>query len=159
MPQDSPPANTQSGPVAGNGLSLSRADCSVSEPPSRGQRSWPATSLPAIRPVATRSDPHSTLASGLLRTRPLRRMNPVAAPAHGMSSCSCLPAYPSGILPPSGSEANRLGRHSARLPKSPDAPSLPAAVPFPVSATDHRSRVATSSSARCSSNLLEPFPI
>jgi hypothetical protein len=156
MPKDSLPADTQSGPVARNGLSLSRADCSISEPPSRGQRSWPATSLPTARSVAARSDPHSVPAFGLLRTRPLHRMNPVAAPAHGTSSCSCRPAYPTGIIPPSGSQANRLGRHSARLSKPPDRPSLPAAVPFPVSATDHRSRLATFSSARCSSNLLEP---
>src|SRR5258706_7923664 len=40
----------RSGPVARNGLLLTREGCSLSKPPSRGQSSWPATSLPAARP-------------------------------------------------------------------------------------------------------------
>ena len=36
----------RSGPVARNGLSLACNGCSFSEPPSQGQRSWPATSQP-----------------------------------------------------------------------------------------------------------------
>jgi len=57
--------------------------------------------------------------------------------------------------------STRRANHEAYPCRSPDLPSLPAARQqfySSLSATDHRSRSATSCQARCPSNLLEPQP-
>ena len=94
----------RSGPVARNGLSLACNGCSLSEPPSQGQRSWPATSLP--RRSIPLPVPSSALlpTRGLLRDRPLQRFRHV--PACSTDSTCRVPGLhsPSGLLHPSGSK-------------------------------------------------------
>ena len=67
---------------------------------------------------------------------------------------------PPGSLDPFGIKALNLIPDAEACPcESPDLPSLPAAleiISYPLRATDHRSRSATSRQARCPSNLLEP---
>jgi len=94
----------RSGPVARNGLSLSRNSSSLSELPFRGQSSWPATSLPyrpSTPPVRTFG---STPLLVCARRRRLRSLNPVAAPPCGSPGCSCGLHSPPGFLRPSGSK-------------------------------------------------------
>ena len=102
---------TRSGPVARNGLSLSRAGCSLSEPPSRCRSSWPATSLPPARsslPVRAQAPQPD---SGLLPVYGcFHAWTPLQLLAHGIGSCSAGPASPPGFLPPSGLSAKPAWR-------------------------------------------------
>jgi hypothetical protein len=109
---------TRSGPVARNGLSLTRNSCSLSEPPFRGQSSWPATSLP-YRPFSL---PVRIFGSTPLlvcaRKRWLHRLNPVAAPPCGSPGCSYGLHSPPGLLHPSGSKrstASATSRSAFRI--------------------------------------------
>ena len=75
--------------------------------------------------LAARSEPRSATASGLPRTRPLRRMEPVAAPAPDSGNCSAgMPPLQDRYVP-RDQRQHRPGRYPARLPDSPDFLSLP----------------------------------
>jgi hypothetical protein len=104
--------------------------------------------------MAARSDPRSTVASGLLRPRLLHGTNPVAAPAHGLSSCCA------GLSPlrdcyfPRDQKQNRLGRYTIRPSESARFPFVSPLPLFPCPATGHCPRIATFSGACCSSEPL-----
>jgi hypothetical protein len=103
MPPGAPPAVARSGPVARNGLSLTRNSCSLSEPPFRGRSSWPATSLPyrpSTPPVRIFGSTPLLVCS---RERRFHSLNPVAAPPRGSPGCSDGLHSPPGLLGPSGS--------------------------------------------------------
>ena len=116
--------------------------------------SWRPGRLP-VRPFG------STTETGLPQFRRLRCFRPVAALPTHLADCASSLHSPSGLLPPSGSKrsagfaacrpAFRIRPISSRSPQ-----------PFSiasVSVADHRSWSATFPEARCSSNLLEPFPL
>jgi hypothetical protein len=119
----------RSGPVARNGLSLARNSGSVSKPPSRGQSSWPATSLPTARP-------HCPFGSSAPPPPPVcPGWTAVSLP---QSRCSASVRFvrlllrsplPSRTVTSLGIKAfNRFGYQTARLPNPPDFLSLPAAL-------------------------------
>ena len=120
---------SRSGPVARNGLSLTRNSCSLSEPPFRGQSSWPATSLPyrpSTLPVRTfGSTPYLVCARKTAASQPQSRCSA------SVRFAQLLPRspLPSRIFTSFGIKAfNRFGRQSAHLPNPPDFLSLPVAL-------------------------------
>jgi hypothetical protein len=145
----------RSGPVARNGLLLTREGCSLSKHPSRGQSSRPATSLPAARsrcPFGPKLHSLIRFASGsgcFTASIPLQRLRTILVAA--VPDC-----LPSGTFTSLGIK-NKTGWAATRSAIRIRPISLRSPLPlFPCSATDHRSRAATFSSACCSSNLLEP---
>ena len=117
--------------------------CRFTIPPA-GSAARSALLLPVRQPVRPDS-------------RPAQCFRPVAALPGRLMRLLFQPPLPIGTLGSLRIKAfNWSCRRSARLPNSPDLPSLPTARLFLRSAADHRSRSATFSEACCSSNLLEP---
>ena len=127
------------------------------QPPFQGQRSWPATSLPALK----RPCPFGPSAPSPSPVRPGQWQHqcvwPVAVPPQGSTGrFPCLHS-PLGLLHPSGSKcsAGSAARQLAfRL--RPISSRSPTPVLFLGLASDHRSWSATFPETDCSSNLLEP---
>ena len=115
----------RSGPDARSGLSLARAGHSFRSFQSRGQRSWPATSLPSARLHC----PFGSTLRDRVRFAPDRRplpcVYPVAAPCARFDWLLSDSNFPLGPLPPSGSPLEPawppLGppSESARFPLAP----------------------------------------
>jgi hypothetical protein len=127
------------------------------QPPFQGQRSWPATSSPPcslLRPVHLRLHclrRFAPLKGRFLASSPLRfhlqvrlAASPASTPLREISS-------PSGSKRSTGSATTRLA-----FPIRPIAFRSPLPFLFLGQTADQRSRLATSSEACCSSNLLEP---
>ena len=128
MLPDTPPAVS---PVRTGSLVTafrSPATAALSTPPFRGQRSWPATSLPSRRDCRPFGSFGSATMPGLPRTWPLHRLNPVAAPAPGSRNRSAgSTPLRDFYIPRDQSVQTGLAAYPARLTNPPDFPSLPAA--------------------------------
>jgi len=151
MPSGAPQSSTRWSRSLVTAFRSSATAAPSQKPPFRSQRSRPATSRPASsfpRPV-----------------RPLLPCLHWFAPVEGsvIAQARCassrrlaqllpLPPLPSRTFTSLGIEAfNRFRRLAARLPNSPDFPSLPATGSITrLMAADHRSRIATFPEACCS---------
>jgi hypothetical protein len=160
MRQSTPRSSFRLGPDARVGLLLA---CNESR--SHGLHSRVnAPGLPLrFQPAAstTRSALRSTTDLRFAPVSTASMLWPVAASTTSLACRLSDLHSPSGFLHPSGSK--RSTGPAASWPAFRNCP-IPVRSPQPLSitkfpATDQRSRVATASEARCSSNLLEPLPI
>ena len=120
----------------------------VSEPPTQGQRSWPATSITSSAILPARSARHSPPSPGfpdkggsqwVARCRPFRR---TTLPAPNLD-------FPSGFSPLRIDILAGTGFGVCRN-ETPDLPSLPGCVCLATLQPAHRSRFASSRPAHCS---------
>ncbi len=130
---------------------------SLSGPPQRGRRSWPATSAPrrsAIEPVRSKapflgSVPGSRGLSSPPARCPIRGTD---AP-NGDRTLLCF-----GTSQSLRFNARPVSRSGGLPPRNARFRSLPASGSFSHPPADHRSRSVSFRVARCSANLLEPSP-